>query len=73
MRVSVEPGESSVKVKLNGAEVGIARPGAEVNVTVNAGDNVEIEGFDEAEGGEAQAETAADDSNKTGGEGGEQS
>lgn len=57
MRVSVDPGESSVRVKKNGAEVGIARPGGEVVEALSAGDTIELEAFDEpvAEAGAAEA------------------
>lgn len=60
MRVSVEPGEASVKVKKNGAEVGVARPGSEVNEALSAGDTIELEAFDEPEAA-AESETKAED------------
>lgn len=58
MRVSVEVGESSIKVKKNGAEVGVARPGAEINEALVAGDTVELEAFDEPEAAADEAEKA---------------
>lgn len=60
MRVSVEPGESSVRVSKNGAEIGTARPGSEVNETLNAGDTITLEAFDEVAGEEPAADQKAE-------------
>jgi hypothetical protein len=66
MRVSVEPGESSVRVKKNGAEVGVARPGAEINEALSAGDTVELEAFDEPAAEEAEAAAEGGDNAQEG-------